>query len=113
VYVRRVYPTVAGANPSLSVSVSDVGARRYRRFVIVKRVTRVALTRTTEPSRNDLTSHPGTELRRVERTNVRNGKADELAQSHYTEAAARRHVDGLLAQRIAGVSIDSVYSESL
>jgi hypothetical protein len=63
--------------------------------VIVKRVTRVALIRTTEPSRNDLTSYPGTELWRVEWTEMRNGKADELAQSHYSEAAARRHVEGL------------------
>jgi hypothetical protein len=75
--------------------------------VIVKRVTRVALTRTTEPTRN------GTELWRVEWTEVRNGKANELAQSHYTEAAARKHVDGLLSMRIAGVSIDSVYTSAL
>jgi hypothetical protein len=52
--------------------------------VIVKRVTRVALTRTTKPTRNDLTSYPGTELWRVEWTEVRGGKTVELAQSHYT-----------------------------
>ena len=33
-------------------------------------------------------------------------------QSHYPEAAARRHVDGLLSMRIAGMSIDSVYKNN-
>jgi hypothetical protein len=74
-------------------------------------VTRVALTQTTEPPRHSLTSYPGTELWRVEWTEARNGKANELAQSHYTEAAARRHVDGLLSMRITGESTDSVYTE--
>jgi hypothetical protein len=80
--------------------------------MIVKRVTRVTLTRTTEPSRNDLTAYAGTEYWRVDWTEVRNGKTVELGQSHHTEAAARRHVDGLLRQRISGLSIDAVYSES-
>jgi hypothetical protein len=88
-----------------------VGARRYRRPVIVKRVTRVALTRTTEPTRHDLTSNPGTELWRVEWTEIRNRNANEPMQSHYTGAAARRHIDGLLSMRMAGMSIDSVYTE--
>jgi hypothetical protein len=79
--------------------------------VIVKRVTRVALTRTTEPTHHGLTSFPGTDLWRVEWTEVRSGKANELVQSHYTEAAARRHVDGLLSMRATGLSIDSVYTE--
>jgi hypothetical protein len=79
--------------------------------VIVKRVRRVVLTRTTKPSRNDHTFHPGTDLWRVEWTQERNDKPDELAQSHYTEAAARRHVEGLLAMRAAGLSIDTVYTE--
>ena len=81
--------------------------------MVVKRVARVALTRTTEPTRNDLTSYPGTELWRVEWTEVRDGKANELVQSHYTEAAARKHIDGLLSMRIAGMSMDSVYTERL
>lgn len=78
-------------------------------LVIVKRVTRVALTRTTEPTPNDHTSYPGKELWRVEWTELRSGKLDELRQSHHTEAAARRHVDGLLRMRASGLSIDSVY----
>ncbi len=65
----------------------------------MKRVTRVTLTRTTEPTRSDHTSYPGTELWRVEWTELRNGKPNALRQSHYTEAAARRHVDGLLRMR--------------
>jgi hypothetical protein len=81
--------------------------------VIVKRVTRVALTRPIEPIRNDLTSYPGTELLRVEWTEVRDGKANELAQSHYTATAARRHIDGLLSMRASGLSIDSVYTERI
>jgi hypothetical protein len=82
-------------------------------FVIVKSVTRVALTRSTEPTRSDHSSHPGTELWRVEWTELRNGKPNELRQSHYTEAAARRHVDGLLRMRATGLSIDSVDTERI
>ena len=81
--------------------------------VIVKRVARVALTRTTEPTRNDLTSYPDTELWRVEWTEMRNDKANELRQSHYTEAAARKHIGGLLSMRIDGMSMDSVYTERI
>jgi hypothetical protein len=81
--------------------------------VIVKSVTRVALTRTTEPTRSDHTKYPGTELWRIEWTELRNGKPTELRQSHYTEAAARRHVDGLLRMRASGLSIGSVYSEHI
>jgi hypothetical protein len=81
--------------------------------VIVKRVTRVTLTRTTEPTPGDLTAYAGTDYWRVEWTEIRNGKTVELGQSHHTEAAARRHVDGLLRQRISGLSIDAVYSEYL
>jgi hypothetical protein len=79
--------------------------------VIVKRVTRVTLTRTTEPTPGDLTAYAGTEYWRVEWTEVRGGKAVELGQSHHTEAAAHRHVEGLLRQRISGLSVDAVYSE--
>ncbi|OBB44942.1 hypothetical protein [Mycobacterium sp. 852002-51961_SCH5331710] len=79
--------------------------------MIVKGVTRVALTRTTEPTRSDHTSFPGTELWRVEWTELRSGKPTELRQSHYTEAAARRHIGGLLQMRASGLSIDSVYTE--
>ncbi len=57
--------------------------------MIVKRVPRAVLTRTTEPTRNDHTSYPGTELWRVEWTEVRNDKANDFLRSHYTEAAAR------------------------
>lgn len=81
--------------------------------MIVKRVTRVALTRTTEPTRSDHTSYPDTELWQVEWTELRNGKLNELRQSHYTEAAARRHVEGLLRMRASGLSIDSVYTERI
>jgi hypothetical protein len=79
--------------------------------VIVKRVTKVTLTRTTEPTPGDLTAYAGTEYWRVDWTEVRNGKTVELRQSHHNEAAARRHVDGLLRQRISGLSMDAVYSE--
>ncbi|MBY0287494.1 MAG: hypothetical protein K2X52_10130 [Mycobacteriaceae bacterium] len=41
------------------------------------------------------------------------GKANELRQSHYTEAAARRHADGLLSMRAPGRSVDSVYTERI
>ena len=44
---------------------------------------------------------------------MRNEKPNELRQSHYTEAAARRHVDGLLRIRASGLSIDSVYTERI
>ncbi|OBB41241.1 hypothetical protein [Mycobacterium sp. 852002-51961_SCH5331710] len=81
--------------------------------MIVKRLTRVALTRNTKPTPGDHTSYPGTELWRVEWTEIRNGKPDELRQSHYTEAAARRHVDGLLGMRASGLSIDSAYTEHI
>ena len=74
---------------------------------------RVTLTRTTEPTPGDHTSHPGTVLWRVQWTELRNGKLTELRQSHYTEAAARRHVDGLLRMRASGLSIDSVYTERI
>jgi hypothetical protein len=33
-----------------------------------------------------------------------------VTKSHYTEAAARTHIDGLLSMRMAGVSMDSVYT---
>lgn len=79
--------------------------------MIVRRVTQVKLTRIAKPSANDHTHHPGTELWRVDWTEVRSGKDNELAQSHYTEAAARRHVDGLLRMRASGLSIDSIYTE--
>ena len=42
---------------------------------------------------------------------MRDGKADRLAQAHYTAAAARRHVEGLLFMRAPGLSFDSVYAE--
>lgn len=80
-------------------------------LVIVKCVTKVVLTRTTEPTRSDHTSYPGTDLWRVEWTELRNGKLNELRQSHYTETAARHHVDGLLRMRASGLSIDTVYTE--
>ena len=76
-------------------------------------MTRVALTRTTEPTPTDHTSYPGTELWRVEWTENHNGKTNELVQSHYTEAAARRHVNGLLAMRIDGLPSDCVYTEHI
>jgi hypothetical protein len=79
--------------------------------VIVKRVTKVTLTRTTEPPPGDLTAYAGSEYWRVEWTEVRSGKANELGQSHHTEAAARRHVDGLLQKRISGLSMGSMYTE--
>lgn len=79
--------------------------------MIVKRVTRVALTRSTAPARSDHTSSPGTDLWLVEWTELRNGTLNELRQSHYTEAAARRHVDGLRRMRASGLSIDSSYTE--
>jgi hypothetical protein len=81
--------------------------------MILKRVMQVALTRTTEPTSGDLTAYAGTEYWRVEWTEVRNGKVKELGQAHHTEAAARRHVEGLLGQRISGLSMDAIYSERL
>jgi len=49
----------------------------------------------------------------VEWTELRSGNLNELRQSHYTEAAARRHVEGLLRMRASGLSIDSVYTERI
>jgi hypothetical protein len=46
--------------------------------MIVKRVTRVSLNRTTEPSQNDLAAYAGTEYWRVEWTEIRGGRANEL-----------------------------------
>ena len=48
---------------------------------------------------------------RVDWTEVRNGKADHLTKTHYTAAAARRHVQGLLEMRISGLTVDSMYTE--
>lgn len=55
-----------------------VGTGRYRHPVIVKRVTQVALSRTTEPTPSDHMSFLGTELWRVQWTELRNGKPTEL-----------------------------------
>ncbi len=73
-------------------------------LVIVKRVTQVALTRTTEPPAAITRLTPAPFLWRVEWTELRNGKPAGLRQSHYTEAAARRHVDGLLAMLTEGAN---------
>ncbi|AGB25539.1 hypothetical protein Mycsm_05347 [Mycobacterium sp. JS623] len=75
-----------------------VGAHRYVLQMSVRRVARVTL------------SAVGHEWR-VDWTEVRNGKADHLTKTHYTEAAARRHVQGLLEMRISGLTVDSVYTE--
>ncbi len=88
-----------------------VGYGRYHPRVIVKCVTTVVLSRTTE--RSGLTAHPGTDLWRVDWTEDRNGKTVELRQSHYTEAAARKHNSGLLSMRVEGLSSDDVYAERL
>lgn len=67
--------------------------------MLVKRVTRVALTRTAE-------------LRRADWTEMRDGMANKLMQARYTEAAVRRHVEGLLSMRAPGLSNDSVSPEA-
>ncbi|WP_284235716.1 hypothetical protein [Mycobacterium antarcticum] len=80
--------------------------------MIVRRVVQVTLTRTTEQTRTNNTSFPGTELWRVDWTERQGSKDDDhLTMSHYTEAAARQHVSGLLDQRVDGLSISEVYTE--
>jgi hypothetical protein len=78
---------------------------------VTAHVTRLAMTRTAEPSRLDITAIEGMEYWRVEWTLSTNGRDHENAMSHYTEKAARRHVDGLLKRRPPGVEISDVYSE--
>jgi hypothetical protein len=80
--------------------------------MIVKRITQVTLTRTTERTPGDHTTYPGTELFRVVYTLTSNlGKVETLRQSHYTEAAARQHVANLVEQRVEGLTVAAVYSE--
>lgn len=81
--------------------------------VIVKRVTSVALRRTTEQNRIGPTFYPSTDLWQVDWSETHGRRVDELTKSHYTEAAARRHVEGLLRMRASGLSIDSVYTEDI
>lgn len=82
--------------------------------MIAKRITRVMLTRSTEPTPGDHTSHPGDELWRFEYTRLSSaGKPETLRQSHYTEVAARGHVANLLEQRPDGASVADIYSESV
>jgi hypothetical protein len=78
--------------------------------MIVKRVTRVTLSRTTEHTADGLTSFGGTDLWTVRWTTVQSaGKLEDLVQSHYTEKAARRHIVGLLESRVDGLTVDEVY----
>jgi hypothetical protein len=80
---------------------------------VSEHVTQVTLTRTSEPSPMDITARSGVEFWRVEWTLSTNGRDDQLAQSHCSSKAARRHVDNLLKRRPAGVQIADVYSEQL
>lgn len=80
--------------------------------MIVKRVTRVRLSRTTEPTPGDFTSYPVTEMWRVEWTKVSDaGKETHLRQSLYTEASARRLAGNLVEGRRDDLSVEDVYSE--
>jgi hypothetical protein len=85
-----------------------------RKAMITRRITRVALTRTTEPTPGDHTHHSGTDMWRVEWTRtLSGGKTDTQHHSHYTEIAARRHVANLLEQRVDGLDVADVYRESV
>lgn len=64
--------------------------------MLAKRITRVTLTRTFEPSLNG-ENYEGIEWWRVEWTvSYSTAKSDHLMHTHYTEKAARRHVANLL-----------------
>ena len=77
--------------------------------MLTKRVTRVTLSRITEAAGAGITSFVSTELWRVEWDEVRSGKTDTMAHNHYTEVAARRHVEGLLGQ--VDSTVGKVYTE--
>jgi hypothetical protein len=81
--------------------------------MIANRVTRVTLARTAEDAAADVTGYLGTEVWRVEWTAVHNDTRDVSRHTHYTETAARRHVQGLLDERVPGMSIEDVDSEHL
>lgn len=80
------------------------GAHRYRGAVIDRRVTQVTLVRV-----YDTAEEPW----RVEWTEIRRKKLQQSHKTHFTETAARRHVQGLLAMRASGLSVDAVYSERI
>jgi hypothetical protein len=78
---------------------------------VTSHVTRLALTASDKPSRLDITAIPGMGSSRVEWTLSTNGRDEELTQSHYSPAAAHRHVDNLLKRRQPGVPIADMYTE--
>ena len=80
--------------------------------MLAKRITKVALTRTREPTPGDQT-YAGTDWWLVEWTVSSSTKDEHLVQSHYTEKAARRHVSNLMEDRQVGLSVDDVYRESV
>jgi hypothetical protein len=73
----------------------------------------VKLSFISEAEGESLTAYVGTPPWRVEWVEARNGKTDTMAHSHYTEAAARQHVDNLLKQRPEGLSVQDVYTEEI
>jgi hypothetical protein len=80
--------------------------------MLTKRVIRVTLTHVTEAHGTGITSYVGTPLWRVVWTEEgRNGKPDRMFHTHCSEVAARRHVEGLLAQvdpALGNVSTESI-----
>jgi hypothetical protein len=88
---------------------NPVGGLGYCTSVPTKPVARVRLSRVTE-SANRVTGYLGTPLWRAAWTEAtRNGKTVTMGQSHHTEDAARKHVEGLLSQ--VEPSVGNVYAE--
>ena len=81
--------------------------------MITGAITKVTLTRTTEPSETDFTTLAGEERWLVEWTVAGRRKDNHLRQSHCSKRAARRHIDGLLRRRPEGMPVRRVYSEDL
>lgn len=79
--------------------------------MITGAITQVRLARTTEHSETDFTTLAGEERWLVEWVVSRRRNDDHLRQSHCSEKAARRHIQGLLARRPLGLSVSDVYTE--
>jgi hypothetical protein len=95
---RTVTPvTLVSAFYTGTISHADAGNVRFTatRLIVITRL-RILIRR-----------HPP--LWRVEWVETRNGKTDTMGHSHYTEAAARQHVRGLLGQ--VDPALGNVYTE--
>lgn len=81
--------------------------------MITGSITRVTLTCTTEPPESDFTTLAGEERWLVEWVVSGRRKDTHLRQSHCSEKAARRHIDGLLKRRPRDTLIADVFDERL